>query len=149
MIVGDEPLAALVGECADCAVGHRLGVRSDRGSGDHGLEPSDHAPMKCGVPGEINRRDVTGAQDDVGVARIEPLDLGKHPVGEAQLVYDGRLDLLGELGVQHLVRVGAELRRGLDAAEKVGAALPPAVEELSLVDQRRSLARPRPSWPRR
>ena len=43
--------------------------------------------MKRGVAREINRLDFAGAQDDVGVAWVEALDLGKHPVVEAQLVY--------------------------------------------------------------
>ena len=104
------------------------------------LEPSGDVAMKRGVAREIDRLDVAGPEDDVGVARVEALDLGEQPVVEAQLVDDRRLDLPGELGVEHLVGVGAELRRGLDAAQEVGAALPAAVEELRLVDQRRALA---------
>ena len=37
VIVGDQPLTALVGERADDAMGHRLGVRGGCGSRDHGL----------------------------------------------------------------------------------------------------------------
>ena len=140
VVVGDQALAALVGERADRAVRHGLGVGRDRGSGDHGLEPSGHAAMKRGVAREVDRLDLAGAEDDVRVARVEALDLGEHPVVEAQLVNDRGLDLLGELGVQHLVGVGAEPRRGVDAAQEVGAALPAAVEELRLVDQRRAVA---------
>jgi hypothetical protein len=51
-------------------------------------------------------------------------------------VDDLRLDAVRELRVDDLVGVGAEVRWRRDAAQEVDAALPAAVEELRLVDER-------------
>jgi hypothetical protein len=140
VVVGDQPLPALVGERADRAVRYGLGVGGDRGSGDHGLEPPSYATMEGGEAREVDRLNLAGPQNDMRVARVEPLDLGEHPVVEAQLMDHGGLDLPGELGVQHLVRVSAEVRLGVDTPQEVSAALPAAIEELRLVEQRRAAA---------
>ena len=42
-------------------------------------------------------------------AHVDALDLGEQPVVEAELMHDVRLDLPGELGVEHLVGVVAEV----------------------------------------
>ena len=84
-------------------MGHRLGVRSDGRRRDDRLQPPSHAAVKRRVAREIDRLEVAGAEDHVRVARVETLDLGEHPVVEAQLMDDRGLDLLGELGVENLV----------------------------------------------
>ena len=111
VIVGDQPLTALVSERADRAVGDGLGVGGDGGRGDHGLEPPGHAAVQRGVAREVDASRSRRCRGRRARSAGRALDLGEHPVVEAQLVHDAGLDLPGELGVQHLVGVSAELRR--------------------------------------
>ena len=96
--------------------------------------------MQCSVAAQVDRLALAVAEDHVRVVGLEALPLGEQPVVEAELMDDVGLDVARELGVEHLVGIGAQIRCDLDAAQEVGAALPATVEERRLVDQRHAVA---------
>ena len=136
VIVLDPPCVALVGKRTDPAVRDGLGIRRESRRSDELLESTSDAPMECRVAAQVDRRNRPVAQHDVGVCRLDALDLPHESVVEAELMDYRRLQASCELGVEHLVGKLAKGRRARHLAEEICAPLPETVKELRLVDQR-------------
>ena len=110
---------------------HRLGLRVIV---QEGTQPR---PDPARVGGHIQQSPgllLTIAGNDVQPARCGTLQLPE-PVGVHRHLKQRRhLELPGELGVRHLVRPGAEVRRCVDAQQEIGLAAPDAVDQRCLVD---------------
>jgi hypothetical protein len=65
--------------------------------------------MQRGVAAQVDRLARAVAEYDVRVRSLDALNLPDQPVVKAQLVDDRRLQPTGELRVEHLVGMGAEL----------------------------------------
>ena len=102
--------------------------------GDRGEEAGAQPPVVGADVGEADRRPLRGAEDDVCRLGRGPLDRREGLRVEAELERVLRLRRAGELRVEHLVGVRAELGGPLDPLEEVRDPSPLAEDEHGLVD---------------
>ena len=140
VVVGSAARLALETQGADRAVRNRLGVRRQCVAEQHGLDLTDDVAMQRRVSTERDLLSTSIAQDHVRKRRVITLGVPEQPAVETELMDDLRFDLPCELGVEHFVDVLPEVRRCRQPTQEVRAPLPAAVEELRLVDERRSFA---------
>ena len=118
-----------------------------RGALREGLELPLDRPDVGGVVGDAQVIDVPGAAAERHVHQLRPqaLESGELLRVQAQLQHGRALGVARQLRVPDLVAPRAQVARRLHAAQEVGEAQPPAVEERGLVDDRRR----RRAWPPR
>ena len=130
MVIGAPPPVAFLPPAANLAVRHGVRIRG-RGTGsaiDGRLKLALHQAVvgEKIVDAESEGFEAVARHDDVHVLRQEALDIGDHVRVKAQLQDGAGPGLAGKLGIQHLIRPGAEPAGPLDAAQEIGPAIPAA-----------------------
>jgi hypothetical protein len=128
VVVVHEALSTLRGKITDVTVGDRLRIGLARRCIDHLPELSDHMPVQGRVAAKVDWNRYAITADDVRVPRGRALDRGEQLGVEAELMDEVRLDLAGQLRVQHLIGVVTEYRLTGNSAQEIDDASPLTVE---------------------